>query len=159
MCHSVVRHTNIYISHSVVTNSLWPKDWSPPGSSVHEILQAKILEWIIISFSRGSSWARDQTSASCISGRFFNDWAIREFHIYIYIYHFPTDSVGKESASNARLLLAKYETQVWLLGQVNPLEKEMAAHSSILTWEIPWTVEPSRLQSMRVTRVRHNLMT
>ena len=40
------------------------------------------------------------------------------------------------------------ETLVWFLDQEDPLEKEMAAHSSILTWRIPWTEEPGRLQSM-----------
>ena len=129
-------HTHGALSRSIGTNSLWPKGWSPPGSSVHGILQARILKWVVISFSRGSSQPRDRTLVSCISGRLFNDWAIREFQIYIYVHThthgFPTDSVGKESASNARLLPAKYKTQVWLLGQVNPVEKETATHSSIL---------------------------
>ena len=40
------------------------------------------------------------------------------------------------------------DTQVWSLGQEDPLEKEMATHSSILAWEISWTEEPGRLQSM-----------
>ena len=40
------------------------------------------------------------------------------------------------------------ETQVQSLGQEDPVEKEMATHSSILAWEIPWTEEPGRLQSM-----------
>ena len=40
------------------------------------------------------------------------------------------------------------ETQVWSLGQEDPLEKEMEAHSSILAWQIPWTEEPGRLQSI-----------
>ena len=40
------------------------------------------------------------------------------------------------------------ETQVWSLGQEDPLEKEMATHSNILAWEIPWTEEPGGLQSM-----------
>ena len=44
---------------------------SPPGSSVHEILQARILEWVAIPFSRGSSQHRNQTWISCIAGRFF----------------------------------------------------------------------------------------
>ena len=48
-----------------------PRDSSPPGSSVHRILQAKILEWIDIPFSRRSSRLRDQTQVSCIAGRFF----------------------------------------------------------------------------------------
>ena len=53
-------------------------DCSLPGSSVHGILQAGIPEWIAISFSRGSSWPRDQTQVSCIVGRFFTNWATRE---------------------------------------------------------------------------------
>ena len=48
-----------------------PMDCSPLGSSVHGILQAKILEWAAIHFSRGSSWPRDQICISCIAGRFF----------------------------------------------------------------------------------------
>ena len=46
-------------------------DWSPPGSSVYGILQAGILEWVAISYSRGSSQPRDRTYVSCLSGRFF----------------------------------------------------------------------------------------
>ena len=48
------------------------------------------------------------------------------------------------------------ETQVQSLGQEDPLEKEMATHSSILAWKIPWTEEPSRLQSMGSQRVGHD---
>ena len=48
------------------------------------------------------------------------------------------------------------ETWVRSLGQEDPLEKEMATHSSILAWKIPWTEDPDRLQSMRSQRVRHN---
>ena len=55
-------------------------DCSPPGSSVHEIFQARILEWVTISFSRGSSQPRDRTQVSCTAGRFFTNWATREAH-------------------------------------------------------------------------------
>ena len=55
-----------------------PMDCSPPGSSAHGILQARILEWVAISFSRGSSRPRDQTQLSHIAGRHFNLWATRE---------------------------------------------------------------------------------
>ena len=53
---------------------------SPPGFSVHGILQARILEWIAITFFRGSSWPRDWTwvFSFCIGGRFFTVWATRE---------------------------------------------------------------------------------
>ena len=46
-------------------------DYSPPGSSVHGILQARILEWVAMPSSRGSSWPRDQTCISCIAAGFF----------------------------------------------------------------------------------------
>ena len=46
-----------------------------------------------------------------------------------------------------------------ILGQKDPLEEEMATHSSILAWEIPWTEEPGGLQSMGSQRVGHNLVT
>ena len=49
----------------------YPVDCSPPGSSVLGILQARILEWVAISFSRGSSQPRDRTWVSCIAGRCF----------------------------------------------------------------------------------------
>ena len=55
-----------------------PMDWSPPDSSVHGILLARILEWAAIPFSRGSSWPRDWTQVSCTAGRFFTSWAIRK---------------------------------------------------------------------------------
>ena len=54
---------------------------SPPGSSVHGIFQAWILELVAISSSRGSSWPRDQTCISCIAGGFFTTGATREAHI------------------------------------------------------------------------------
>ena len=54
---------------------------------------------------------------------------------------------------------AMQKTQVWILGQEDPLEKEMATHSSILAWRIPWTEEPGRLQSSGPKRVRHNWAT
>ena len=50
-------------------------DCSPPGSSVHGILQARMLEWVSIYFSRGPSRPRNQTLVSCIAGRFFTNWA------------------------------------------------------------------------------------
>ena len=53
-------------------------DWGPPGSSVHGILQARILEQVAISFSRGSSRPRDQTQVSHTAGRFFTIWARRD---------------------------------------------------------------------------------
>ena len=57
--------------------TLHPMDCSPPGS-IHGILQARILEWVVISFSRGSSQPRDRTQVSCIADRFFTVRGTRE---------------------------------------------------------------------------------
>ena len=61
---------------------------------------------------------------------------------YVYIYG---NSLIAQLVKN---LPAIQETWVWFLGQEDPLEKEMANHSSILAWKIPWTEEPGGLQSM-----------
>ena len=64
-------------SHSVVSDSLRPHGlYSPPRSFVHGIFQARILEWVAISFSRESSQPRDQTLVCCIAGRCFTVRAI-----------------------------------------------------------------------------------
>ena len=59
-------------------------------------------------------------------------------------------------AQTVKRLPTMQETQVRSLGQEDPLEKEMATHSTTLAWKIPWTEEPSGLQSMESQRVRHN---
>ena len=59
-------------------------------------------------------------------------------------------------ASLVAQLVKNQETQVLSLGQKDPLEKEMATHSSILAWEISQTEEPGGLQSMELQRVRHD---
>ena len=62
-------------------------------------------------------------------------------------------------AQMVKHLPAMWGTWVQSLGQEDPLEKEMAAHSSIAAWKIPWTEEPGRLQSMGSHRVRHDSAT
>ena len=70
----------------------YPVDCSPPGSSVHGISQARVLEWVAIPFSKGSFQPRDQTLISCLVGRFFT-----------------TESPGKPITS---LIRAKYKSSV-----------------------------------------------
>ena len=53
-------------------------------------------------------------------------------------------------------LPAMQETQVRPLGQENPVQEEMATHSSVLAWKIPWTADPSKLQFKELQRVRHD---
>ena len=62
-------------------------------------------------------------------------------------------------AQTVKNLSVKQETWVRFLGWEDPLEKEMATHSSILAWRIPWTEEPGGLQSMGLQRVGHNSVT
>ena len=57
-----------------------PIDSSLPGTFIHGIFQARVLEWVAISFSRGSSLPRDWTQVSSIAGRRFNLWATREVY-------------------------------------------------------------------------------
>ena len=59
-------------------------------------------------------------------------------------------------AQNVKNLSAMLETWVQSLGREDPLEKEMATHSSILAWRTPWMEEPGGLQSMGSQRVRHD---
>ena len=100
-------------------------DYSLLISSVLGIFQARILEWVAISCSRRSSPSRDRTQVSRIADRFL-----------------PLNNQLVKNPS------AMQQTLVQFLGWEVPLEKEMASHSSILAWKIPWTEEPSGLQSM-----------
>ena len=82
-CHRLLRHVQIIsvkvkcVSQPCLT-LCYPVDCSPPGSFVHGILQARILGWVDIPFSRGSSWPRDQTRVSNIAGIFLTVWATTE---------------------------------------------------------------------------------
>ena len=62
-----------------------PMDCNPQGSSVHGILQARILEWVAISSSRGSSWLRDRTWVSCIGRLILYHWVTWEAHVRYYV--------------------------------------------------------------------------
>ena len=86
-CRRILYHSNHQGSPSLLCNckskvvvaqscpTLWdPMDCSPPGSSIHRIFQARILEWVTISFSRRSSWPRDWTPVSCLAGRLCIIW-------------------------------------------------------------------------------------
>ena len=109
-----------------------PMDCSLPGFSVHGIFQARVLERVAISFSRGSSWPRDRPQVSCIAGRCFTLWATREYY-----------KNGLRTHEELEDLL----------------EKGMVTHSSILSWRIPWTEEPDGLPSTGSQKVGHDWAT
>ena len=83
-------------SASVMSTLCDPMDWSPPGSSVHGIFQARMLEWVAISFSGRSSRPRDWTWVSCIAGRLFTVWATKRIH-RVKAMVFPVVMYGCES--------------------------------------------------------------
>ena len=110
-----------------------PMNYSLPGSSVHGILQARILEWVAMPFSRGSSWSRDWTWVSCIAGRFFITWATgKNWHVLVASavsdslrsYGLepvrplcPRDSLGKNTGVGCHALFQGiFLTQGWNLG-------------------------------------------
>ena len=93
---------NVYVLIAQLCPTLCdPIDCSPPGSSVHGILQARTLEWIAIPFSRISSWPRNWTPVSYIAGRFFTIWTTRETLNKYYPLSFP-------------LIVVKLLSLVWL---------------------------------------------
>ena len=133
-------------------------DYSPPGSSVHGIFWARILKWIAISSSRGSSLLRDQTHISCVSciGRWIlyhlshlgSLWKV-EITQKSALARKPslvlTTFVKCLMAQTVKCLSTMRETRAQSLGREDLLEKEMAIHPNTIAWKIPWTEEPGRL--------------
>ena len=92
------------------------------------------------------------------------DNTLLEYFILEFLKHFPINAHDIYEIGIATSLVAQtekhlptmWETQVQTLGQDDLLEKEMATHSSVLAWKIPWTEKPGRLQSMGPQRVGHD---
>ena len=96
-----------------------PKDCSLPGSSIHGIFQARVLEWGAIAFSEGHLLAMCNWTSNQLPNIYWHPWIIRAS---------PVVQIAKN-------LPAMREAQVWSLDWEDPLEKEMATHSSILAGE------------------------
>ena len=90
---------------------------------------------------------------------YFTSLSIRQFKPETQFFGWISSNKGGFANSPVSKESAMQETWVRFLGWEDTLEKEMATHSSILTWRIPWTEEPGRLQSMGLQRVRHDLAT
>ena len=88
---------------------------SPPGSSVHGTFQARILKWVAISSSRGSSWSRDRTCISSVS------WIAKEILHYWAVWesYFPLQEVGFRAISDAMSFPSLWVTEVLLLLQLD----------------------------------------
>ena len=144
----------------------------PMNYGVHGILQARILEWVAFSFARGSSnpgiepqspslWADSlpaepqgkpkYTGVGSLSllQQIFLTQESNPSLLHCRRIHYQLSLDSKASACSA-------ETWVLSLGKEDPLEKEMATHSSILARKIPWTKESDRLQSIGSQGVGHD---
>ena len=92
---------------------------SPSGSSVHGIPLARILEWVAIPYSGGSSWPRDRTQVSCTAGRFFTVWVTREGLSFS-----PCSAFSPQYLAHSLLLRSSINT-CWKSGKMKALQKEM----------------------------------
>ena len=127
-------------------------DCSPPGCSLHGIFQTRKLEWVAISYSRGSSLPRDRTCVSCIAGSLLH-WLTDSLPLSNMgsplgdEYGFSGGSGIKNPPAMHESLLQcrRHRFDSWF--GMTPLEKEMATESSFLAWEIPWTEEPGGMWS------------
>ena len=139
-------------------NWVWSLCWEDPlenGTAPHSSLLAWRIPWT-------GDCGRLQSTGSQRVG---HGWAT--FTFALQADSLPSAPPGKSYiisyvylvAQMAKNLPAMQETQVRSLGQEDPLEKEMATHSSILAWRIPWTEEAGGLQSMGSQRVRHDWAT
>ena len=147
-----------------------PMDCSPPGSSVHGILQARTLEWVA---PRGVRPRLEGKPRTLLSSRVATrvSWSplsgLKGVQPPLPFGERTWDcSPGHAGKDGPHLAMtegscgfsrpATRETWVQSLGQEDPLEKEMATHSSSVAWRIPWTEEPGGLQSMVLQRVGHD---
>ena len=142
-------------------------DCSPPGSFPHGIIQARILEWSSISYSRGSFRPRDWTCATCVSC--FGRWILYHLmplgrekamtpHSSTLAWKIPwMEEPGRLQSMGSQRVRHDWATSLSLFTLHFPaLEKEMATHSSVLAWRIPGMGEPGGLPSMGSHRVGHD---
>ena len=172
-----------------MSDSCNPVDCSLPGSSVHGIFQSRILEWVVMSFSSGSSltsfywlyfllgkhpWeGRAPSETSCQLILRDRKVLLKNIvqSILLNVLTLWKDEFGSGSsvasgqdtaflvAQTIKHLPAMRETWVRSLGWEGPLERKMAIHSSTLAWKIQWTEKRGGLQSMGSQRVGHDWAT
>ena len=125
-------------------------DWSPPDSSVHGILQSGVMEWVAISFSRGSSWPRGQTWISSTAGRPFNLWVTREAQYFFEPLFWVGGGGGKNTGVGCHSLLQEiFPTQglnpglphcrqtLYRLNHQGSLECAIAEHKIATSVQLP----------------------
>ena len=148
-----------------MSDSCDPMDCSLPGFSAPRILQARILEWVTISFSKPSSQPRNRTWVSCITGRFLTNWAIRKTLIF-WCWSWSSNSLAtwyeelthwKRSWCWKRLKVGgEGDDREWAGRMALPTWWTWVWASSRSQW---WTERPGVLQSIGSQRVGHNWAT
>ena len=162
------------LESKVKVPKLCPTLCNPVGYTVHGMLQARILEWIMDSYSPFQgifptqgwnpvlphcrrilyqlSHKGSKTTLEWVAYPFSSEssWSgIELVSPALQVDSLPTELSGKPMQEIQKMWVQS-------LGREDPLEESVATHSSILAWKIPWTEEPGRLQSMESQRVRHD---
>ena len=117
----------------------YPMDCSLPGSSVRGIFQARVLEWIAISFSRGSSQPRNWTRVSCIAGTCFTIWATREAPLLLKLsynktYHWSWTSLQNQYGTQLTVNYLKTEDVMKLCQTVTSSRHPKNCH--LVKWDM-----------------------
>ena len=139
----IVKEVKVWVSQSCL-NLCNPVDYSLPGSSFHGVIQARILEWAAISFSRGSSWTRDRIWVSCIVGRFFTIWATKEALVgLVNAMVFPVVMYGCES---------------WTINRLSAEELMLSnCGAGKDSWEVPWEAARSNQSILKEINPEYSL--
>ena len=127
-------------------------DCSPPGSSIHGIFQTRVLDWVAISFSRGSSWPRDWTQVSHVAGRRFTVWATREAHSGIWE---AQNSLRKILAPLLALLQTLSQAPPWDVGLPPSKNKTTSLICVTASYSAYW---PSSIRNIWIFSIRYTVL-
>ena len=133
-----------------------PMDWAP-GISVHRILQARILEWVVILFSRGYSQTRDWTQVSCAAGRLLTIWATREAR-YTFLSMYEIHRIM--AFEGFKVMRLFNETTIWDLNQFfteyKNLRLKMTLNDYFCCCSFIWGVKPLHSTILEIIKLLFN---
>ena len=144
-----------------------PMDCSLPGLSVQGVFQARILEWVAISFSRWSFPPRDRTQVSCITGGFFTNWATRDGVCQLHLnknlkIKTTIAALMSQHLSSKQLLFLTDLLFLWLslLGMINPcslswLHEDKRSSSHPEKWLLPLKIKASKPTNKQLSYLKH----
>ena len=135
----------VYLSPSIISQGrvskplmqcLFTNNGTMPVAELSNLLETAAQQW-------GSQHLKQGMGSSFLTVMLWSPWFFFDFFFLFKL--IPLEYRASLVAQMVKHLPAMWETQVWSLGWKDPLEKEMATHSSILAWKIPWTEEPGGL--------------